>query len=116
MEIRRELFTESELQQLPQLAAAIAEHRLNAFYSVPDALFTAQGELNPQLGRYLQEADQLGASLLKLSLGHYRPGAEAGLASTLTASKAGRWWKTIRPNTARWRRSRHFSSSAIRPI
>ncbi|MDU3817312.1 MAG: sugar phosphate isomerase/epimerase [Pantoea sp.] len=88
VEIRRELFTESELQQLPQLAAAIAEYRLNAFYSVPDALFTAQGELNPQLGRYLQEADQLGASLLKLSLGHYRPGAEAGLASTLAASKA----------------------------
>lgn len=86
VEIRRELLSASALQQLPQLAAAIAEHRLKAFYSVPDALFTAQGDLNPQLDSYLQEAEQLGARLLKLSLGHYRPGAEAGLAPLLAKS------------------------------
>ena len=73
IEIRRELLAESELQCLPQLAEAIAEYRLKAFYSVPDALFVEGGALNPQLDRYLQEAEQLRAQRLKLSLGDWHP-------------------------------------------
>lgn len=79
VEIRRELLAESELQRLPQLAEAIAEHRLKAFYSVPDALFADDGAVNPQLDRYLQEAEQLRAQRLKLSLGAWRPDRETAL-------------------------------------
>ncbi|GLR07502.1 xylose isomerase [Mixta theicola] len=81
VEIRRELLTESELQRLPQLAEAIAEHQLKTFYSVPDALFVEDGSVNPQLDRYLQEAEQLHAQLLKLAAGPWRPGAEITLAN-----------------------------------
>lgn len=81
VEIRRELLTETELQQLPGLAAAIAAHQLKACYSVPDALYIANGALNPQLDHYLQEAELLGARLLKLALGAWRPEAELPLAT-----------------------------------
>lgn len=76
VEIRRELLSQAELQSLPQLAEAIAEQRLSACYSAPDALFTADGAVNPLLEQYVQEAEQLGARLLKLSLGHYRAGTD----------------------------------------
>ncbi|MFD1801183.1 sugar phosphate isomerase/epimerase family protein [Mixta tenebrionis] len=90
VEIRRELLTEPELQQLSHLAQAVNEHQLYAFYSVPDALFSENGQLNAQLGRYFQEAEQLGARLLKLSLGHYRPGADISELQTLQQQSAVR--------------------------
>lgn len=76
VEIRRELFAEDGLRSLSELGQAIAAHRLIAYYSVPDALFTADGALNPQLDRYLGEAEQLNARLLKLSLGRYDGNAD----------------------------------------
>ncbi|URQ60835.1 sugar phosphate isomerase/epimerase [Pantoea alhagi] len=79
VEIRRELLAESELQSLPQLAEAVAEHRLKASYSVPDALFVEGGKVNPLLERYLHEAEQLRAQRLKVSLGPYQPGTEITL-------------------------------------
>jgi sugar phosphate isomerase/epimerase len=77
VEIRRELFSDKELQSLPALGKAIADARLTAFYSVPEALFTEQGELNPHLDRHLVEAEQLNAQRLKYSLGHYQCGFDA---------------------------------------
>ncbi|WP_053141098.1 sugar phosphate isomerase/epimerase family protein [Erwinia billingiae] len=77
VEIRRELFSDKELQTLPALGKAIADARLTAFYSVPEALFTEQGVLNPHLDRHLAEAEQLNAQRLKYSLGHYQCGFDA---------------------------------------
>lgn len=74
VEIRRELLSDSELQQLSELGTAIAQHQLIAFYSVPEALFMADGTLNPALDQRVAEAKQLNAQLLKFSLGHYTPG------------------------------------------
>lgn len=71
VEIRRELLDEVALTRLAELSSAIAAHQLRTFYSVPDALFTADGALNPQLENYLHEAELLNAQLLKFSLGHY---------------------------------------------
>lgn len=73
VEIRRELFNEQQLQELPALAAAIAAARLIAVYSVPEALFMADGALNPRLDQHFAEAGMLNAQLIKYSLGHYRP-------------------------------------------
>ena len=70
VEIRRELFSDDELSRLPALAADIARHRLTAFYSVPDTLFTAPGVINPGLQTYFEEAAILNAGVLKLSLGY----------------------------------------------
>lgn len=74
VEIRRELFNEKELKNLSALGETIAEAGLTAFYSIPEALFTEAGELNPDLDRHFAEAGQLHAQRLKYSLGHYRPG------------------------------------------
>jgi len=85
VEIRRELFNEKELANLSGLGKTIAEAGLVAFYSIPEALFTEAGELNPDLDRHFAEAGQLLAQRLKYSLGHYRPGFDsAGLREKLT--------------------------------
>lgn len=74
VEIRRELFSEPELQNLPALGQAIRDHNLVAFYSVPEPLFNPAGELTSNLQHYFSEAAQLNARLIKFSLGHYQPG------------------------------------------
>ena len=71
VEIRRELFSADELKQLPALAATIERHNLLACYSAPEALFEANGALNPRLPALLREAQTLNALWLKLSLGHF---------------------------------------------
>lgn len=76
VEIRRELFTASELQQLTELASAINSHNLVAFYSVPEGLFDSQGQINTNLTQRFSEAEQLNARLIKFSLGHYQSGSD----------------------------------------
>lgn len=73
VEIRRELMTEHELVSLPVMAEAIRHVGLVAFYSVPEALFMADGSLNPRLDQHFAEAEQLNAQLIKYALGHYDP-------------------------------------------
>lgn len=72
VEIRRELLSEQELNSLPTLAGAIASHHLNACYSAPQALFTDDGALNPNLPALLEEAQMLNAHWLKVSLGNFQ--------------------------------------------
>lgn len=72
IEIRRELLSQAEIDRLADLGDAIADAGLAAFYSVPEALFTAEGALNPNLERHFEEAKQLHARLVKYSLGHYQ--------------------------------------------
>ena len=71
VEIRRELFSADELNHLPELAADIERRGLLVCYSAPEALFTADGSLNPRLADFLQEAQTLNALWLKLSLGRF---------------------------------------------
>ncbi|WP_049127828.1 xylose isomerase domain-containing protein, partial [Klebsiella oxytoca] len=71
VEIRRELFTPDELSRLAELAADIERRGLQVCYSAPEALFAADGSLNPRLSDFLQEAQTLNALWLKLSLGHF---------------------------------------------
>ena len=71
VEIRRELLSPAALDTLPALSEHIAQHRLQACYSAPEALFEPDGSLNPRLPALLQEAHQLNALWLKLSLGHF---------------------------------------------
>lgn len=86
VEIRRELFNDAELNALSGLGQAIADAQLAASYSVPEALFTAEGELNPHLERHFAEAGQLNAQRLKYSLGNYPRGFDC---SQLQAMLAG---------------------------
>ncbi|HFK3785412.1 TPA: sugar phosphate isomerase/epimerase family protein [Klebsiella oxytoca] len=71
VEIRRELFTPDELSRLAELAADIERRGLLVCYSAPEALFAADGSLNPRLSDFLLEAQTLNALWLKLSLGHF---------------------------------------------
>ncbi|WP_313048001.1 sugar phosphate isomerase/epimerase family protein [Atlantibacter subterraneus] len=72
VEIRRELLSGPELNALPTLAAAIASHHLKACYSAPQALFSDDGALNPNIPALLEEAQILNAAWLKLSLGNFQ--------------------------------------------
>ncbi|KAA8997368.1 sugar phosphate isomerase/epimerase [Affinibrenneria salicis] len=85
VEIRRELFTAGELADLPALARAIAQHRLCAVYSAPEALFTPQHRINPNLPALLREAHSLNARRLKLSAGHFQPGFDFSALRSLLA-------------------------------
>lgn len=72
VEIRRELLTEHDISTLPELAKHIVNHGLFCIYSVPEPLFSFGGELNANLPMFIQEAAQLGAQTIKLSLGHFK--------------------------------------------
>jgi len=78
LEIRRELLSETELMQLPKLARQIIKYDLHCFYSVPCHLFIEDGTLNPNLGHYLHEAQQLNAKLIKFSLGYFNENSQLG--------------------------------------
>lgn len=54
-----------------ELAADIERRGLLVCYSAPEALFAADGSLNPRLSDFLLEAQTLNALWLKLSLGHF---------------------------------------------
>lgn len=71
VEIRRELLEQQELLQLSELAQQISAHKLICFYSVPFHLFITENEINPDIRHYFDEAKQLGAKLIKFSLGYY---------------------------------------------
>lgn len=76
VEIRRELFTESDFNNLATLATKIRRKNLFAVYSVPESLFVEGGKVNPSLVTFLKEAATLGARSLKLALGHFKAGED----------------------------------------
>lgn len=71
VEIRRELFDDATLTQLPALALEAKLQQLRVSYSVPDSLFSEDGKLNPLLESYFTEAHQLNAQRLKVALGNF---------------------------------------------
>lgn len=86
VEIRRELFDDATLADLPALAAAVTQHQLRASYSVPDTLFCDDGDVNPRITHYFEEARQLNAQRLKLALGPFNGTLPASLSSLLADS------------------------------
>ncbi|AXF77696.1 hypothetical protein LU604_00070 [Erwinia tracheiphila] len=70
--IRRELLRKEKRTACQRPATWFLLAGLQAFYSMPEALFTLQGEPNPHLNRHLVEAQQLSARGLKYSLGGFR--------------------------------------------
>lgn len=86
VEIRRELFSADDFQQLSALGEALTHQGLSACYSVPETLYLADGALNPHLAQFLSEAQQLGAQRLKLSLGHFTDLHTNTLVAVLAAS------------------------------
>lgn len=69
-EIRRELFDGPE--DLPALRALLDQHKLYSVYSAPFELFRADGKFDrEQIALAMEEAEELGARYLKVSLGHF---------------------------------------------
>jgi len=80
-EVRRELFAHEAQASLPalrRLGEAIGVHGMWSVYSTPAGLYTAAGELDEAALRLaLEEADALGARLVKLQLGGFGSTAHA---------------------------------------
>jgi len=73
IEIRRELFPGKDLP-LAKLRKGIQREKLQSVYSAPIELWLENGELNYNpLKGIIEEAIELGAQLIKISLGHYQP-------------------------------------------
>ncbi|MFD6438736.1 sugar phosphate isomerase/epimerase family protein [Peribacillus sp. NPDC060186] len=70
IEIRRELLGPDD--SLKELGALCREHNLNIYYSAPEPLIGTHYQINELSFKQLaREADELGAALLKVPLGHY---------------------------------------------
>ncbi|MBP0597896.1 TIM barrel protein [Herbaspirillum sp. LeCh32-8] len=72
LEIRRELFAGEGTEDLPALRALLEQHKLFSVYSAPFELFGADGKFDrEQIAMAMEEAEQVGARYLKVSLGHF---------------------------------------------
>lgn len=69
IELRRE-YNAGTLTEISQLNTLRLQQRLVYFYSVPENLFV-DGHVNPQLPLYVAEAQALGASYIKMTLGNF---------------------------------------------
>lgn len=84
VEVRGELLVDAAAE-LPQLARAVAQARMQVVYSSPQGLWRADGSLDrPALDRALEAAALLGAPRLKMSIG----GFDARSPATLPALQA----------------------------
>lgn len=79
VEVRGELLVDP-MAELPGLARAVSDGRLQVVYSSPDGLWRADGSLDRQsLERALEAAAMLGARQLKMSIGGFGAGSPAAL-------------------------------------
>ncbi|HBF74782.1 MAG TPA: sugar phosphate isomerase [Lactobacillus sp.] len=69
-EVRREYFTDP-MAAAPAIGKTVKKLGLKLFYSVPKTIFTDDGELNPDLPLYFEEASKMGVSSLKMNIGHF---------------------------------------------
>lgn len=69
VEIRREYIKNSAIETAA-IATVAKKLGLELFYSVPDEVFV-NGEINPRLPEYLQEAQRMGITKIKWNIGDY---------------------------------------------
>lgn len=75
VEVRREFFQNVD-DELEQTARKASEYDLTLYYSVPDVLFV-DGEVNPHLRSYFDEAAKLAVLQVKLTLGTFYQWSDA---------------------------------------
>ncbi|RIP34997.1 sugar phosphate isomerase/epimerase [Staphylococcus gallinarum] len=71
IEVRREYFKniDSEIAKIEKFSRV---HNITIFYSIPDVIFLENGELNPHIERYFNEAINLHATHVKMTIGNYQ--------------------------------------------
>jgi len=69
-EVRREFF-DDPAKEANDIKNFVSEHQLKLFYSVPETIFTDNGDLNPELSTYFAEAKSMGVSSLKMNIGGF---------------------------------------------
>ncbi|BEV14606.1 sugar phosphate isomerase [Herbaspirillum sp. DW155] len=75
LEIRRELFDGPK--DLGGLRELLGQHKLFSVYSAPLELFGANGRFErAQMSQVMEEAEEVGARFLKVSLGHFSAGSD----------------------------------------
>ncbi|MCI1987113.1 MAG: sugar phosphate isomerase/epimerase [Lactobacillus sp.] len=70
IEVRREYFTDLD-QEPPEVAKRAQATNMIVNLSVPDVVFTDDGQLNPKLAQYFAEGQQLGVKKIKFNTGHF---------------------------------------------
>ncbi|MHD0396350.1 sugar phosphate isomerase/epimerase family protein [Staphylococcus simulans] len=71
IELRREFFLDID-KEIPEASNLAESKDVTLFYSVPDYIFLDNGELNPKIFEYFEEAKRLNAVNVKMSIGAYR--------------------------------------------
>ncbi|RIN60888.1 sugar phosphate isomerase/epimerase [Staphylococcus simulans] len=71
IEPRREYFVDID-KEIPEMRKAAESKNITLFYSVPDYIFLDDGELNPKIIEYFEEAKRLNVANVKMSIGNYR--------------------------------------------
>lgn len=71
IEPRREYFVDID-KEIPEMRKAAESKNIKLFYSVPDYIFLDDGELNPKIFEYFEEAKRLNVANVKMSIGNYR--------------------------------------------
>lgn len=71
IEPRREYFVDID-KEIPEMRKAAESKNITLFYSVPDYIFLDDGELNPKIFEYFEEAKRLNVANVKMSIGNYR--------------------------------------------
>lgn len=69
-EVRREFFNDPTAEAA-DIKNFVDEHQLKLFYSVPEKIFTDDGDLNPELPAYFAEAKAMGVTSLKMNIGNF---------------------------------------------
>ncbi|WP_409441315.1 sugar phosphate isomerase [Lentilactobacillus hilgardii] len=78
IELRRE-YNQEKMSELMQLGRLRLNYRLTYFYSIPDNLFI-NGKINERILLYLSEAQLMGSSYLKMTLGDFHKDNDGELA------------------------------------
>ncbi|MCE4994217.1 sugar phosphate isomerase/epimerase family protein [Staphylococcus xylosus] len=75
IEVRREYF-KSVNREIDSISQFSLEKNITILYSIPDAIFLENGEVNPYIKRYFEEAINLKATHVKMTIGNYQNKAQ----------------------------------------
>ncbi|QIL51186.1 hypothetical protein G7084_07720 [Weissella coleopterorum] len=70
IEVRREYFTDIK-KEIPSLTNKIRQNNFKLYLSIPDMIFDFDGHVNGKFIQYVNEAELMSATAMKMNIGHF---------------------------------------------